>query len=92
MRMIAPALPAAAGARNHRLALRMAVIAFLGRNIAIACNYGSFSVLLTPVEARLGIGRELSVLALPLVSLATAVFAPIIGTVASRYSLRLLFQ
>ncbi len=82
--------PAAAGARNHPLALRMAVIAFLGQNIAIACVFGSFSVLLAPVEARLGITREMSVLAIPLVSLATAAFAPIIGMMASRHSLRLI--
>lgn len=75
--------------RNHPLALRMGVIAFLNQNLSIACLFGSFSVLLLAVEARLGIDRKLSVLALPALNLATAVFAPLSGVVAGRYSLRL---
>jgi MFS family permease len=76
--------------RNHPLAFRMAAIAFMNQNISVACVFGSFSVLLSAVETRLGIGRELSTLAIPLVSLATAVFAPVTGMLATRYSLRLL--
>jgi MFS family permease len=75
--------------RNHPLALRMGLIAFLNQNITIACVWGSFSVLLIAVEARLGIDRKLSVLALPALNLATAVFAPLSGILAARYSLRL---
>jgi MFS family permease len=87
--VIAPALPAAE-ARNHPLAIRMAVIAFLVQNISAACVFGSFSVLLAPVEARLEIGRDLSTFAVPLAILATAACAPVIGTLASRHSLRLI--
>ena len=77
-------------ASNPPLAFRMAVIAFLNQNIAVACIWGSFSVLLGAVELRLGVGRELSTLAVPIVNLATAVFAPITGALAAKYSLRLI--
>ena len=75
---------------NHPLALRMAAIAFLNQNITLACLWGSFSVLFGAVETRLGVGRELSTLAVPVVNLTTAVCAPIAGALASRYSLRLI--
>jgi len=76
--------------RNHPLAFRMAAIAFVTQNMTVACIWGAFSVLLTAVEARLGVGRELSTLAVPCVALATAVLAPVTGMLASRYSLRLM--
>jgi predicted MFS family arabinose efflux permease len=75
---------------KHPLARRMAVIAFLTNNITIGTLWGSFSVLLSTVETRLGIGRELSVLSIPVINLAMAVFAPLVGVIATRYSLRLL--
>ena len=73
---------------NPPLAARMAVIAFINQNITVACLWGSFSVLLGAVEARLGVGRELSTLAVPVVNLATAALAPVAGVLAVRYSLR----
>ena len=73
---------------NHPLAVRMAAIAFINQNITVACIWGSFSVLLGAVEARLGVGRELSTLAVPAVNLATAALAPVAGVLAVRYSLR----
>ena len=75
---------------NHPLARRMAVIAFLTNNITIGTLWGSFSVLLSTVETRLGVGRELSTMGVPVVNLAMAVCAPIVGVIATRYSLRLL--
>lgn len=75
---------------NHPLAFRMGVIAFLNQNITIACLWGSFSVLLGAVEQRLGVGREMSTLAVPVVSLATALCAPVSGVLAAKYSLRLI--
>jgi MFS family permease len=78
------------GEKNHPLAVRMAVIAFLNMSMATACIFGSFSVLLGAVETRLGVGRELSTLAMPAVSLSTAIFAPIMGMLAARYSIRLI--
>ena len=73
---------------NHPLALRMAIIAFINQNITIACIWGSFSVLLGAVEGRLGVGRELSTLAVPVVNLVTAICAPIAGGLAAKHSLR----
>jgi MFS family permease len=78
-----------AGGRNHPLALRMGLIAFLNQNITIACMYGTFSVLMNAVDAHLGIGPKESAWGVPLVSLATAVVAPLSGALAIRYSLRL---
>ncbi len=75
---------------NHPLALRMAVIAFINQSITIACVYGTFSVLLGGVESRLGIGRALSTAAMPAANLATAICAPIVGVLATRYSPRLI--
>jgi cyanate permease len=80
--------PASTG-RNHPAALRMAAIAFVNYNITIACIWGSFSVLLGAVEARLGVGRELSTLAVPVLNLVTALLAVMVGALATRRSLRL---
>jgi MFS family permease len=74
---------------NHPLALRMAAIAFINFNITMACIWGSFSVLLSLVETRMGVGRDLSTLAVPVLNLTMAICAPIVGTLASRFSLRL---
>lgn len=79
----------APGVRNHPLALRMACIAFVNQNLAIACTFGSFSVLLGAVESRLGVGRELSTLGVPILALASALLAPVAGALATRFSLRL---
>jgi len=71
------------------MAPRMAAIAFLNFNINLACIWGSFSVLLGAVEARLGVGRELSTLAVPLLNLVMALLAAVVGALATRHSLRL---
>lgn len=75
--------------KNHALASRMAAIAFLNQNITLACIWGTFSVLLGAVEARLGVGRELSTLAVPVLTLASALLAVAVGALATRHSLRL---
>ncbi|CAN7385434.1 MFS transporter [Phenylobacterium sp. LjRoot219] len=75
--------------KNHPAAPRMAAIAFLNQNITLACIWGSFSVVLGAVETRLGVGRELSTLAIPLLNLVTAVLAAMVGVLATRFSLRL---
>lgn len=85
-----PAMNGAASGRNPPRATRMAVIAFINRNIVLGCIWGSFSVLLGAAEHRLHVGRDLSTLAVPAISLASALFAPVIGTLAVRYSLRLI--
>ncbi len=78
------------GASNHPRAKRMAVISFLSFNITIGCIYGSFSVLLAAVQSQLGVGPTLSTLGIPAVALSTALCAPVVGWLATRYSLRLI--
>lgn len=73
---------------NHPLAVRMAVIAFLSQGISFACMWGSFGVLLGPTEAKLGIGREMSSLSVPLASMAMAIAAPLVGSLVNRVSIR----
>jgi MFS family permease len=90
MSMLAASQEAEGAGANHPLALRMAVIAFLTNNITIGTLWGSFSVLLSTVETRLGVGRELSTLGIPVVTLAMTACAPVVGVIAARYSLRLL--
>jgi MFS family permease len=85
-----PAGEAESDASNHPSAKWMGVIAFLNVNITFGCIWGSFSVVLASVEARLGIGRELSTLAIPALNLASAIFAPLIGIAVGRISLRLI--
>ncbi len=79
-----------ANGKNHPLALRMAIIAFLTNNITIGALWGSFSVLLTAVEGRLGVNREMSSLSIPAVTLVMAMSAPFVGALAGRYSLKVL--
>jgi len=75
--------------RNHPKAPAMAGIAFLNFNVTLACIFGSFSVILSAVEARLGVGRELSTMAIPALTLVNALLAAVVGALATRHSLRL---
>jgi MFS family permease len=75
--------------RNHPRAKWMAVIAFINFNITIACIYGSFSVLLSAVQARLGVGPTNVSMGISVLSLTTALCAPVAGVLATKYSLRL---
>lgn len=77
---------------NRALATRMAVIAAVAQNLTVGCLFGSFSVLMTSVEQRLGVSRELSSMGVSLVAICSAILAPIVGTLAARYSLRMLFS
>jgi MFS family permease len=70
----------------------MAVIAAVAQNLTVGCLFGSFSVLMTSVEQRLGVSRELSSMGVSLVAICSAILAPIVGTLAARYSLRMLFS
>lgn len=82
----------AVGTANHPLATRMALIAAFSHNLTIGCLFGSFGVLMTSVEQRLGVSRELSSLGVSLVAICNALLAPLVGALAARYSLRLLFS
>lgn len=75
---------------NHPLALRMALIAFALQNVTMATLWGSFSLMLPSVEARLGISREQSSFAIPLLSIVVAGLAPVIGARMHSASLRTL--
>lgn len=66
----------------------MAAIGFLSQNITFGCLWGSFSVLLAANEARYGVDRQLSTLAIPAIMVATALLAPVAGMLATRMSLR----
>ena len=68
----------------------MAVIAFISYNMVIACVYGAYSLLIAPIEAKLGVTRELSSLGIPLVLLSSALVAPVGGILAEKVSIRLL--
>lgn len=75
---------------NDPKAIRMAFIAFLIFNVIIGSIFGSPGVLHKPFEAHLGVSDEW-VSAGPLgVIVASAVFAPIVGALATRTSLRTL--
>jgi MFS family permease len=81
----------AVGAVDRSLATRMAVIAAFSHNLTVGCLFGSFSVLMVSVEQRLGVSRELSSMGVSLVAVCNAALAPIVGALAARYSLRVLF-
>lgn len=74
--------------RNHPLAVRMGIIAGVSHNLVIGLIFGSFSVLIGSVEHRLGVTREYSSLAVPLVTIGSSLMAPFVGVLAARYSLR----
>jgi len=84
-------LPAATEAlSNHPWAPRMAWIAFLSFNVAVGCVMATYGMLIGPIEAKMGVTRDLSSLGLSLVLLAIALTAPLIGVFASRVSIRLM--
>ena len=73
-------------------ATRMAVIGFLSFNLSMGSMFGPFGVLVTPIEHRLGVSREVSTLAVPVVTFGISLLAPFVGSLASRTSLRLLMM
>ena len=77
---------------NHPLAVRMAAIAFIAQNVGVGFMFGSFGLLLEPVEARLGIARDTSSLGMALVMLGMALCAPLVGALSARLSLRTLMM
>lgn len=71
-------------------ATRMAVIAFLSFNLSLGCMFGPFGVLITAIEQHLAVSRELSTLAVPVVTFVMSLLAPVVGNLMNRVSLRLL--
>ena len=77
---------------NHPLAARMAAIAFLSYNLTIGCIFGSYSVMMGPIEVKLGLTRDVSSLGIPLILLAIALSAPVVGILVGKVSIRLLMM
>jgi cyanate permease len=71
-------------------AARMAVVAFLAFNLSMGCMFGPFGVLITAIEHRLGVSREISTLAVPVVTFGISLLAPFVGALVNRVSLRTL--
>ena len=81
--------PAAADG-NHPLAERMGVIAGFSHNIVVGCIFGTFSVMIAPMQQRLGVSTEAVSLGIPLVVIGSTLMASVAGVLMARYSLRLL--
>ncbi|TAK99483.1 MAG: MFS transporter [Rhodospirillaceae bacterium] len=77
---------------NHALAPRMAAIAFVSYNMALASLYGTYGLLIGPIEAKLGVTRDLSSLGIPLAMLTISMTAPVAGVLAGKVSIRLLMM
>lgn len=70
----------------------MAAIAFLSYNLTIGCIFGSYSVMMGPIEVKLGLTRDISSLGIPLILLAIALSAPVVGILVGKVSIRLLMM
>lgn len=77
-------------APNHPLARRMGVIAGISYNLVIGAIMGSFSIMLTPAEQRLGVSAEAAAAGIPLVLVGSSLLAPFVGVLIAKFSLRLL--
>jgi MFS family permease len=76
--------------RNHPLARRMLLVAFLMQSTMVACLYGPFTIMLSAVETRTHATRAITALGITLVSLTSGLLAPLAGYLVERFSLRLL--
>jgi cyanate permease len=68
----------------------MATIAFFSYNLTLGCIFGSYGVLIGAIEAKLGVSRDVSSLGIPLVLMAVALMAPVVGVLSSKISIRFL--
>lgn len=78
------------GAPNHPLAVRMGVIAGVSHNVVIGTIMGTFGLMLTSVEQRLGISGEEAAVGIPLVLVGSSILSPFVGVLIAKVSLRLL--
>lgn len=74
----------------RRLGLRMTVIAWFAQNACAGIGFGVFGTSLVALEQRFHVDRSLSALGVPLLLLALAIGAPIIGAVVHRVGTRVL--
>jgi MFS family permease len=77
---------------NHPLAPRMCAIAFLAYNLTIGSLFGTYGILMGPIEAKLGLTRDVSSLGIPLILVGIALLAPVVGVLAGKFSIRLLMM
>ena len=75
---------------NDPKAVVMALIGFLTFNVVIGSIFGSPGVLLKPMMARLDATNPMISAASLAVIVSSAIFAPMIGSLAVRHSLRLI--
>lgn len=82
-----------AGARPPitRLAVGMAVLASVAQNIITASIFGTFGVLAQPLQQRFDATPEMTFAAMTLVICGAAAFASMVGILAKRIPLRVLF-
>jgi MFS family permease len=80
------------GGTNPRGAARMAIVAFLAFNLSMGTMFGPFGVLVGPIEQKLHVTREISTLAVPVVTFVISLLAPFAGGLAGRVSLRLMMM
>lgn len=75
---------------NDPRSVRMAVISFLTFNVVVGSIFGTPGILLKPMAERLGASIEMVSVGPLAVILSSAIFAPIMGSLAIRLSLRTL--
>ena len=83
-------LSSAEDAPNDPRAVRMGLIAWVCTNVVVGCLMGSFSVMLSSVEQRMGVSREASSSVGALVIFGSALMAAMVGPIIARKSLRML--
>jgi MFS family permease len=75
---------------NHPRAIGMGLIAGISHNLVIGCLFGSFTVMLASAESRLHVSAAQSSAGGLLILFGSALTAAIVGSLAARFSLRLL--
>ncbi len=76
------------GAKNHPLAVRMGLVAFVAQNLVIGLTMGHFGVMLASVERRMDITTTQASVGMLLLIVGSSLTAPFIGVAMARRSLR----
>jgi MFS family permease len=72
----------------RKIGRRMAIIAFMAQNAASGLSFGVFGTMLVPLEQYFHVDRSISALGMPLLLMALALGAPIIGGIVHRIGTR----
>ncbi len=86
--MLEPTATAPVGVKNHPLAMRMGLIAFVAQNLVIGLTMGHFGVMLASVEQRLNITTTQASVGMLVLIVGSSLTAPFIGVLMARRSLR----